>query len=74
MFAKTTLALALVVGTASLALAQDADPNLLNRYPAHNMTKQVAAPSFETRNVVLSGPATVGNQAQFARASWSTGQ
>ena len=38
MLTKTTLALAaaLVAGTASLAVAQDADPNLLNRYPAYN--------------------------------------
>jgi len=75
MFTKTTLALALILGTASVALAQDADPNLFNRYPAYNMTKQVAAPAFETRGVALTGHATVGGeQAQLARASWSTGQ
>jgi hypothetical protein len=38
MLTKTKLALAavLVAGTASLAVAQEADPNLLNRYPADN--------------------------------------
>lgn len=33
---KIALAAALVAGTASLAVAQEADPNLLNRYPAYN--------------------------------------
>ena len=33
---KLVLAAALLVGTASAALAQDADPNLLNRYPSYN--------------------------------------
>ena len=73
MFTKTTLALALIIGTASFAAAQDADPNLLNRYPAYNMTKQAWTPSFETRNAALSGHATAGH-AQFDRASFSTGQ
>ena len=38
MLTKTKIALAalLVAGTASLAVAQEADPNLLNRYPAYN--------------------------------------
>ncbi len=41
---KTTIALvvALVAGTASAALAQEADPNLLNRYPAYNGAYGVA--------------------------------
>ena len=71
MFTKTTLALALVLGTASVALAQDADPNLLNRYPAYNMTKQGWSPTFETRSVAL---AARGDQRILDRASWSTGQ
>jgi hypothetical protein len=33
---KIALAAALVAGTASLAAAQEADPNLYNRYPAFN--------------------------------------
>ena len=75
MFTKPTLALALVIGTASVALAQDADPNLLNRYPAYNMTKQVWGPGFETRAAALTGHAMIGSeQAQFARASWNSGQ
>jgi len=38
MLTKTTFALAaaLIAGTASLAVAQGADPNLLNRYPGYN--------------------------------------
>ena len=36
MLTKTTLALAFVLGAVSFASAQDADPNLLNRYPAYN--------------------------------------
>jgi hypothetical protein len=38
MLTKTKIALAavLVAASASLAVAQDADPNLLNRYPAYN--------------------------------------
>jgi hypothetical protein len=38
MLTKTKIALAalLVAGSASLAVAQEADPNLLNRYPAYN--------------------------------------
>ena len=38
MLTKTKIALAAVLfaGTASVALAQDADPNLLNRYPSYN--------------------------------------
>jgi hypothetical protein len=73
MFTKTTLALALVLGTASLAVAQDADPNLLNRYPAYNMTKQAWSASFAIRSVALIGHASAG-QWQFDRASFSTGQ
>jgi hypothetical protein len=38
MLTKTKIALAAVLfaGAASVALAQDADPNLLNRYPSYN--------------------------------------
>jgi glutamine cyclotransferase len=72
MFTKTTLALALVLGTVSFAAAQDSDPNLLNRYPAYNMTKQVWSQGLQTRSAAL-GHAT-GEHAQFDRASWSTGQ
>lgn len=71
MFTKTTLALALVLGTVSFAAAQDSDPNLLNRYPAYNMTKQVWSQGLQTRSAAL-GHAT--EHVQFDRASWSTGQ
>jgi hypothetical protein len=73
MLTKTTLALALVLGAVSFAAAQDADPNLLNRYPAYNMTKQGWSASFTTRNVAM-GHHAVGEHGQFDRASWSTGQ
>lgn len=33
---KIALAAVLLAGTASLAVAQEADPNLLNRYPQYN--------------------------------------
>lgn len=38
MLTKTKIALAalLLAGSASLAVAQEADPNLLNRYPVYN--------------------------------------
>jgi hypothetical protein len=73
MLTKTTLALALVLGAVSFASAQDSDPNLLNRYPAYNMTKQGWSQTFTTRNVAM-GHHAVGEYAQFDRASWSTGQ
>jgi hypothetical protein len=73
MFTKTTLALALVLGTVSFAAAQDSDPNLLNRYPAYNMTMQVWSQSLTTRNAAM-GHHAGGEHVQFDRASWSTGQ
>jgi len=72
MFTKATLALALVLGTVVFAAAQDSDPNLLNRYPAYNMTKQVWSHGLQTRSAALGHAA--GEHAQFDRASWSTGQ
>ncbi len=58
---KLALAIALVAGTASVALAQDADPNLLNRYPAYNGAHgvgdaaeiQIAPRSFQSAPVGL---------------------
>jgi outer membrane lipoprotein-sorting protein len=49
---KLVLAAALLAATASAALAQDADPNLLNRYPSYN---GVAAPqaTFQSAPVGL---------------------
>lgn len=48
MFTKTKIALAavLVLGGASLASAQEADPILLNRYPAYNGVV-AAAPAWQ---------------------------
>ena len=74
---KTTIiALALVIGGVSAAAAQEADPNLLNRYPVYNMTVTGAAPTLTTRDVALSGGhvAKSGEQLWLDRASFSTGQ
>lgn len=75
MLTKTILSAAIIFGTASVALASESDPNLLNRYPVYNMTKQVAAPAFQSSNVALTGGHAIisGEQAQFDRASRSTG-
>jgi hypothetical protein len=63
MLTKTKLALvaAMLAGTASAALAQDADPNLLNRYPAYN-GGAAAAPqaTFQSAPVGLRQDRTVG--------------
>ena len=73
---KIALATALILDTASVALASESDPNLLNRYPSYNMTKSVAAPAFTSRNVALGGGSVVvgGQQSWIDRASFSTGQ
>jgi hypothetical protein len=73
MLTTTTLALALVLGAVSFAAAQDADPNLLNRYPAYNMTKQGWSQGLTSRQAAL-GHHAGGEHVQFDRASWSTGQ
>ena len=52
MIRNIALAAALVIGTTSVALSSEADPNLLNRYPAFNMTKGQA---LQTSNVALGG-------------------
>ena len=62
MITKIALTAAVIFGTASVALASESDPNLFNRYPGANMTKQVAAPVFEGRNVAL----TSGKAARFS--------
>lgn len=73
---KIALTAAIIFGTASVALASEADPNLLNRYPGYNMTKSVAAPVFTTSNVALTGHQAVvgGEKSWIDRASFSTGQ
>jgi hypothetical protein len=72
---KIVLTLAIILGTASVALASEADPNLLNRYPGYNMTKSVAAPAFTTRSVALGGGQVTksGEQLWIDRASAQTG-
>ena len=76
MFTKTTLALALVIGTASFALAGESDPNLFNRYPGHNMTSQSGAPVLQSRDVALTNGYVAKGPAQswIDRASFDTGR
>lgn len=50
---KMALAIALVAGSASLAAAQDADPNLLNRYPVYNGAATVQPQGFVSSQVAL---------------------
>lgn len=73
MIRNTALAAALVVGTASVALASEADPNLLNRYPAFNMTQGYTGPALQTSNVALTGSIKTGTQSWIDRASAQTG-
>ena len=64
---KTALTAALVIGSMSVALASEFDPNLGNRYPQ-------ATQSFQSRNVALaSGTVVGGEQAWIDRASRSFG-
>jgi len=69
MLTKTTLVLAaaLVAGTASFAAAQEADPNLLNRYPTYNgaygvgdSAELVAPRTFQSAQVGLYQGGDVG--------------
>jgi hypothetical protein len=66
---KTALTAALVIGSVSVALASEFDPNLGNRYP--QATTQV----MQSRNVALTGGyvAKSGEQAWIDRASRSFG-
>lgn len=64
---KTALTAALVIGSMSVALASEFDPNLGNRYPQ-------AATQMQSRNVALTGSTVIsGEQAWFDRASRSFG-
>jgi hypothetical protein len=73
MITKTALIAALVLGTASVAMAQDFDGNLANRYPAYAapLAQQHSSQVLEGRNVALTGrpSAIVESQAGFDRAS-----
>jgi hypothetical protein len=72
MFSKIALTAAVVLGTATVALAGESDPNLLNRYPGYNMTQ--SGTSLVSRNVALTGShVATGEQSIFDRASRSTG-
>lgn len=63
---KTILTTALVIGSMSVALASEFDPNLGNRYPQ--------ATQMQSRNVALTGaPVVTGEQAWIDRASRSFG-
>jgi hypothetical protein len=76
MFTKTALTAAIILGTASAALAFEHDPNLANRYPgftgpiASTQVFQSAPVALQTRNVALSGGQFVG--AGYDRAGAST--
>ena len=70
MITKTALIAALVLGTASVAMAQgDFDGNLANRYPAYAAAH--SSQVLEGRNVALTGrpSAIVESQVGFDRAS-----
>ena len=63
---KTVLTAALVIGSMSVALASEFDPNLGNRYPQ--------AQSFQTSNVAMTAHSAVnGEKAWLDRASRSFG-
>ena len=62
MFTKTALTAAIILGTASAALAFEHDPNLANRYPGFNgpaaaqtQVLQSAPVALQTRDVSLGG-------------------
>ena len=64
---KIALITALVIGTGSVALANDFDPNLANRYPAYAAPK---GQTMTTRNVGLGGASWTAQQSPtFDRAS-----
>jgi hypothetical protein len=73
MITKTALIAALVLGTASVAMAQDFDGNLANRYPAYAApysSQEHSSQVLEGRNVALTGrPSVVESQVGFDRAS-----
>jgi hypothetical protein len=74
MLTKTKLVLtaALLAGTASAALAQDADPNLLNRYPVYNGVAAAPQGTFQSAPAGLrQGGSTIG-QVQTGRPQVQT--
>jgi len=76
MLIKTKIALAalLVAGTASFAVAQEADPNLLNRYPVYNGANGVAdAPVVIAPRTFQSAPVRLNQGGQFENRSFGGG-
>ncbi|MEA2928289.1 MAG: hypothetical protein QOG38_717 [Hyphomicrobiales bacterium] len=73
MLTKTKIALAAVLfaGSASVALAQDADPNLLNRYPGYNGTATAPQGTFQSAPVGLRDGGTI-DQVQTRRSQVQT--
>ena len=73
MITKTALIAALVLGTASVAMAQDFDGNLANRYPGYAAplaSQMHSSQVLEGRNVALTGrPSAIESQVSFDRAS-----
>jgi hypothetical protein len=63
---KIALITALVIGTGSVALATEFDPNLANRYPTYAAPK---AQSMIARDVSLGGGSTQWQSPTFDRAS-----
>jgi len=64
---KIALITALVIGTGSVALANEFDPNLANRYPGYAAPK---SQTMTTRNVGLGGGSWTAQQSPtFDRAS-----
>ena len=67
---KIVLTTALVLASASAAMAFEFDPNLANRYPAYAAPQAQSAPVFTSRSVALTGgQSIVQPQAGFDRAS-----
>lgn len=72
MLTKTTIALAafLVAGTATVSLAQEADPNLLNRYPAYNGANGVSdSPALVTPGEFQSAPVALRQDRRQLRSA-----
>jgi hypothetical protein len=71
---KIALVVALLAGTASAALAQDADPNLLNRYPSYNGANGVAdEPVLVAPRTFQSAPVALRQNRGIDRAPVATG-
>ena len=67
---KTILATLVVLGSASLAQAQEFDPNLANRYPAYAEPVHAgAAHSLQSRDVALPQGTVRSSEAWIDRAS-----